>query len=408
MAIVVDPLMVQAHEAGGRDLEGYDAVPTEGRAGIPDGGLRSKGVLTAQVVEQISNGAADAKQRAKAFDPETCSITSELDCPICYQHFVEPVLAGCGRHTFCRNCLLKSQSVGATPRCPVCRAECQRNATEIPEVLRLTSKLRRLEGDQYDEREASARREREEHLQTLQQLRLAATAQDAGRARHFEVCNAGIAEVNGTYMPGVLPTYVGPTVYRKPNTYIFMYRWHQTHWIIAELRGPFSMGSEQSMLYRAPVDYPHDIPPMHGWEVPPGSRNGRMPPPEVRLLLRFAGASRHSRGTAGNTAAAQSSDRADRAAERPAVRPRSGASAPPASALPLTPPQAAAGTAARRQSPVPSLGATVGEQLPRTAGQEQLPAGEQEQEEAGMSRQVSNSSRITVDSAQAKCKCIVM
>lgn len=395
-------MMVQVHEAGGRDLEGYEVVPTEGRAGIPDGSLRSKSVLSVpHVEEEVSTAAEDATKRAKeAFDPETCSITSELDCPICYQHFVEPVLAGCGRHTFCRNCLLKSQSVGATPRCPVCRAECQRNATEVPEVLRLTSKLRRLEGEHYDEREASARREREEHLQNLQQLRLASAAQDAGRSRHFEVCNAGLAEVNGTYMPGVLPTYVGPTVYRKPNTYIFIYRWHQTHWIIAELRGPFSMGSEQSMLYRAPVDYPHDIPPMHGWEVPPGSRNGRMPLPEVRMLPGSAGASRQSRSGTGTSAASVTQSQSQSGADRLAVRLRSGASAAADVALP----QAAAGPAARRQQPVPA-----GEQLPRSAaaGQEPLPAGDQ-QDEGGLSQHVSTSSRVTVDTAQAKCKCIVM
>jgi hypothetical protein len=81
----------------------------------------------------------------------------------------------------------------------------------------------------------------------------------------------------------VLPTYVGPTVYRKPNTYYFIFRWHQTQWIIAELHGPYSMGNEREWLYRAPTQYPPDIPPMHGWEVPTHGR-ACSPAPEVRIL----------------------------------------------------------------------------------------------------------------------------
>eukprot|EP00931_Biecheleriopsis_adriatica_P058390 TRINITY_DN34741_c1_g1_i1.p1 TRINITY_DN34741_c1_g1~~TRINITY_DN34741_c1_g1_i1.p1 ORF type:complete len:361 (+),score=37.95 TRINITY_DN34741_c1_g1_i1:51-1133(+) len=274
--------MVARHEV---EQEGCETVPTEGHAGIPSGCLRSKVSGSRLSFMSSSTKVIDQKVGDSMPDLETCSISSELDCPVCYQHFVEPVMAGCGRHTFCRNCLLKSQSVGNTPRCPVCRAECQRHATELPEVMRLTSKLRRLEGEAYEERLQISKQEREEHLY---ELKLAAAAKSArGGARSFEVTNAGIPEVNGTYVPGVLPTYVGPTVYRKQNSFMFIYRWQQTHWIIAELRGSSGMGDARQWLYRAPVENPVDYPPPHGWEVPPSSRSGRLPAPEVRLVPRI-------------------------------------------------------------------------------------------------------------------------
>eukprot|EP00931_Biecheleriopsis_adriatica_P048998 TRINITY_DN28332_c0_g1_i1.p1 TRINITY_DN28332_c0_g1~~TRINITY_DN28332_c0_g1_i1.p1 ORF type:complete len:356 (+),score=47.69 TRINITY_DN28332_c0_g1_i1:136-1203(+) len=270
--------------------EGCEIVPTEGVVGQAGGCLRSKSLsLTSNSVKVWKT---DHRVEAPKLDLETCSISSELDCPICYQHFVEPVLAGCGRHTFCRNCLMKSESVGITPRCPICRAECQRNAAELPEVMRLTSKLRMLEGTAYEERLQVSRQEREEHLY---QLQLAAAARDARGGRHFEVSNAGVPEVNGSYAPGILPTYMGPTVYRKTNSFIFIYRWQQTHWIIAELRGPSGMGEALHMLYRAPVETPIEYPPLHGWEIPPGSLNGRLPAPEVRLLQRPPSASGQAR-----------------------------------------------------------------------------------------------------------------
>lgn len=217
-------------------------------------------------------------------DVDSCSLSSEWECPVCYQLFCEPVLAACGRHTFCRNCLLRSQRCGAAPRCPVCRAEDARNAADIPEVAELVERLKGRD-PHYDEKEAAARQEREEILQELYQARLVRSVwiQEARTVRTFEVCGAGTEEVNGVFVAGVLPTYVGPTVYRKPNTYLFIYRWHQTHWVIAELRGPYSMGDPREWLYFAPTQHPADLPPIRGWEIPSRGR-ACSPAPEVNLV----------------------------------------------------------------------------------------------------------------------------
>lgn len=219
-------------------------------------------------------------------DPQTqvdldgCSVSSEWECPVCYQLFCEPVRAGCDRHVFCRNCLLKAQRIGRILKCPICRCESQTSVTDLPEILDLVEKLKQKDSS-YDERVAVARKEREEHLQA--RLLRVTSFTDGRTSRQFEVCGAGSEEVNGVYVAGVLPTYVGPTVYRKPNSYMFIFRWHQTQWIIAELHGPYSMGNEREWLYRAPTQYPPDIPPVHGWEVPAQGR-ACSPAPEVRIL----------------------------------------------------------------------------------------------------------------------------
>lgn len=223
---------------------------------------------------------AQTAEVAAALDIDGCSVTSEWECPVCYQLFCEPVRAGCDRHVFCRNCLLKAQRIGRVLKCPICRAESQKSVTELPEAPDMVERIRKKDPN-YDERVAAAKKEREEHIQARL---LRVTSLPEGRAsRQFEVCGAGSEEVNGVYVAGVLPTYVGPTVYRKPNTYLFIFRWHQTQWIIAELHGPYSMGNEREWLYRAPTQYPPDIPPVHGWEVPAHGR-ACSPAPEVRIL----------------------------------------------------------------------------------------------------------------------------
>lgn len=240
-------------------------------------------------VAREAEAAVPAAESAKEAEAETSSHSSEWECPVCYQQFCEPVLAGCGRHTFCRNCLLRSQRCGSMPRCPVCRAESLEDASNVPEVVEIVQALRRRD-PRYEEKAAAARRDREE------QLRLRSSARgppEPWNGRGFEVCGAGSDVVNGIYVPGTLPTYVGPMVYRKPNTYLFIYRWHQTQWVIAELRGPYSMGNEREWLYHAPTQQPPDIPPTHGWEVPQHGRAAN-PAPEVRGLRP---------GTTGNTEA---------------------------------------------------------------------------------------------------------
>jgi len=133
----------------------------------------------------------------------------------------------------------------------------------------------------YEERVAASRQERQERLQC--RLVRALPPQELFNTYTFEVCGAGSDDVNGSYVAGVLPTYVGPTVYRKPNTYLFIYRWHQTQWVIAELRGPYSMGYERAWLYCAPTQPPNDIPPVRGWEVQQRWR-ARSPAPNVHAV----------------------------------------------------------------------------------------------------------------------------
>jgi hypothetical protein len=224
-------------------------------------------------------------------DVETSSLTSELECPVCFQQFCEPIRAGCERHIFCRNCLLKSQGLSVVPRCPICRFESQRKVTEAPEVASLVAKLRRLSSN-YCEREREAQQEREEYLKRLCLLKIASISQELGQHRSFEVSGAGLQEVNGLYVPAQLPTYVGPTVYRKANSFMFLYRWSQTYWVIAELRTPNSMGCERHWLYHSLVENPMDIPPMRGWQVPARSRHGRNPAPNLRLIAQGEGLQR--------------------------------------------------------------------------------------------------------------------
>jgi hypothetical protein len=237
-------------------------------------------------------------------DLECCSVNSDCECPVCYQLFCEPIKAGCERHIFCRNCLLKSQGLSRVLRCPICRVESSIGVTEIPEVTEVVDRLKRRDA-QYELRVATAQREREEHRRHLQRwaeelelrrLRLSDEAVRAvGNPRTWlpaalgtpprEVSGAGCGEVNGVYVAGMLPTYVGPTVYWKPNTHLYMFRWHQTMWVIAELSGRYSMGNTREWLYQAPTQYPPDTPPLNGWQVGSQGR-GSNPAPEVRIVDR--------------------------------------------------------------------------------------------------------------------------
>lgn len=211
----------------------------------------------------------------------------DFECPICYLVLCEPVKApGCKFHVFCKNCLLKSQRASwnsRLPKCPVCRAECPQAEANNPleEATELVATLRALDAE-YDARAQAAVKEREEHKEKLARV-LSHFLPDSRQQGQFEVFGAGSPEVNGVYVAGVLPTYLGPTVYRKPNTSLFIFRWHQRHWVISELRGPYSMGNEREWVYVAPTVDPPGIPPGGGWEVPSRGR-GEHPPPEVRMV----------------------------------------------------------------------------------------------------------------------------
>jgi len=91
---------------------------------------------------------------------ELCEQLGDYDCPVCLELFCEPVVAGCGRHVFCRNCLLRTQRLRAPPRCPVCRQESRPYALDIPEVPWLVAKLEVLDPT-YKERVLEAQKDRE-------------------------------------------------------------------------------------------------------------------------------------------------------------------------------------------------------------------------------------------------------
>jgi len=171
-------------------------------------------------------------------------------------------------------------------RCPICRAAGAPNAEALEEVADIAAQLRARDSAAYDERAAAAKAERE--LEASRRSREMKALRH--ESWHFEVCGAGCEETNGVYVADVLPTYLGPTVYRKPNTFFFMFRWHRTQWVIAELRDVSRMGNDRAWLYSAPTQSPPQIPPTTGWEIPRRG-NGVPPAPEVRFIIQESGRS---------------------------------------------------------------------------------------------------------------------
>lgn len=225
-------------------------------------------------VGTVSDAAGGADEQS------VTSSTSELECPICYHTYCEPVRAACDRHIFCRHCLWKMQHPSEPLRCPICRAAGPPNAANLEEVADLAAHLRARDPTAYDERAAAAQAEREK--ESRRRSREMKTRHN--EVWHFEVCGAGCEESNGVYVADVLPTYLGPTVYRKPNTFFFIFRWHRTQWVIAELRDQSRMGNDRTWLYSAPTQSPPQIPPATGWEIPRRS-HGQLPAPEVRFVI---------------------------------------------------------------------------------------------------------------------------
>ncbi|KAJ1461447.1 hypothetical protein M885DRAFT_611718 [Pelagophyceae sp. CCMP2097] len=61
----------------------------------------------------------DARDAAR---PKYANQTTELDCPCCFNLFMEPLTLACG-HSFCRACLVAVAALAPDgARCPVCRA----------------------------------------------------------------------------------------------------------------------------------------------------------------------------------------------------------------------------------------------------------------------------------------------
>lgn len=179
-------------------------------------------------------------------------------------------------------------------RCPICRSESRTDVSSLPVAADILEKVE-AKDPQYSERLVVAKQELEDYLKSLAvraaQVRAHAILQSG---RYFDswstlhgiplrqVCDAGSSEVNGIYVAGILPSYVGPPLYRKLNTSLFIYRWRQTRWVIAELHNSRSMGDEREWLYQAPALAPDELPPIHGWEVTSRS-HASSPAPEVRI-----------------------------------------------------------------------------------------------------------------------------
>eukprot|EP01043_Picozoa_sp_COSAG02_P015903 COSAG02_NODE_688_length_18473_cov_77.428105_4_plen_2693_part_00 len=97
----------------------------------------------------------------------------------------------------------------------------------------------------------------------------------------FEVTNAGSAEINGVYHPAAHKDYRGPTLYRKVDAEVYMFRWRRKEWIIG-LSSDFSDSRPRSANYYtvASGNPPADLPPEGSWQVSEGG-SGSGPGPQV-------------------------------------------------------------------------------------------------------------------------------
>jgi len=233
-------------------------------------------------------------ERPEAIIDDNVSLSGELECPICYQIYCDPIRAGCERHVFCRNCLLRAQRGSPTTRCPVCRCESRADVCTLPVATDILEKVR-AKDPEYSEHLAMALKEREDYLKQLASSAMQLPPRALWQSAHYfdgwstlrgipirEVRNAGTIEVNGIYVAGTLPTYVGPPLYHKLNSSLFIFRWRQTRWVIAELASSRSMGDAREWLYEAASSWPEEVPPLQGWEVIPESR-ARSPAPEIHI-----------------------------------------------------------------------------------------------------------------------------
>jgi len=205
----------------------------------------------------------------------------ELDCPICYSSLCEPVMAGCGRHAFCRNCFLKSQCSQHGRRCPVCR-----RAMNLHSLMELVEELRDRD-PHYEERVEVAKQERVDiGALVLKQMKAFHKVDNLCRVDH-----AGSVEaVDGPYAVFALPGYAGPKIYRHVvNPHMFIYQFRKQIWILAELHhfDSASVADERNWLYFAPVRPPFQDPPKRGWWAAPGVFAKGTPAPELRVRFLF-------------------------------------------------------------------------------------------------------------------------
>lgn len=94
---------------------------------------------------------------------------------------------------------------------------------------------------------------REEASKDRETLRASALLQvrQAG-ADNIEVSGAGSDEFNGVYLASYIWSYRGPTMYQKPNSRHFIFRWQQRHWVIAHLSHSDAFRDKSTWYYKAP------------------------------------------------------------------------------------------------------------------------------------------------------------
>lgn len=82
----------------------------------------SLGVERKRAVDEMSEHAVEP-----SIEPQ--GLANDLECPLCYKLYYEPVTLGCG-HCFCRPCLHRAADFAA--RCPSCRAPVHVNVSSHP------------------------------------------------------------------------------------------------------------------------------------------------------------------------------------------------------------------------------------------------------------------------------------
>ncbi len=63
------------------------------------------------------------------------SFVEELNCPVCYEIFKDPVVLSCS-HSFCKECLQQFWRTKETQECPVCRRRSSRDDPPTNLVLK--------------------------------------------------------------------------------------------------------------------------------------------------------------------------------------------------------------------------------------------------------------------------------
>ena len=98
-----------------------------------------------------------------------------------------------------------------------------------------------------------------------------------------EVSGAGCPEVNGVFYPSTMSSYYGPTLYQKPNSRLFLFRWQQRHWVIASLSQDDRFSDLTTWYYRAPAQG-MSTPVDSGYSLMPDGC-GQLPPPEITVTM---------------------------------------------------------------------------------------------------------------------------